>query len=361
MRFRRHKVTDKQMAYAHKVLKRYRFPTTASKRESLNISDKDSIVIYDVDEVNAVLQKQDRKSALVPILNGLLEEKNYRPISIANKNLINEVLAMRYKFPNFETVIDRVAKSLSLSLLNITATIAIPPILLVGGAGIGKTRFLTELANTLNVNFHKCDLSSMSAGFVLSGASSVWADGRPGLVTSSLRNSQTANFIMLLDEIDKVSSDARHDPLGCLYSLLERKTAESFVDEALEIKMNCSAINWFASANYIEQIPEPILSRFTIFEIQEPTHEQQCLIVQSVYDDLLADHPWGEKFENHLCSAVVQRLVELPARKQKSALLVACSEVAFRQKVKVETLLKIEVDDIKFEQKTSQKTSIGFI
>jgi ATP-dependent Lon protease len=62
-------------------------------------------------------------------------------------------------------------------------------------------------------------------------------------VSDSLRKSKVSNPIVLLDEIDKASGDSRYDPLGCLYALLERETARTFKDEALEIEMNCSGIN----------------------------------------------------------------------------------------------------------------------
>lgn len=363
MRFNKtNNIHDEQLKAAHDILSRYRFSITSKqKQSSLFVDHKHTVEIYDVDEVTATLNKQDRRSALRLLLTALLEEKNYLPVALASKKLIQNIEKLKTKFPNFEVVIDRCVKSLALAMLQRPAIISVPALLLVGPPGIGKTRFLTELAAVLKVDFYKTDFASTSAGFILAGASTIWAEGKPGVITDSLRKSNTANFIMLLDEIDKVSGDSKHDPLGCMYSLLEKKTAKEFIDEALQVKMNCSQINWFASANYLERIPAPILSRFSVFNIESPSYEQQCLIAQSVYEDLIADHQWGIKFEKHLDQSVIEKLVSFSARKQKSALLNACAEVAFRANPKLKARLKIEVSDIKVMEKSKQKRSIGFI
>lgn len=75
------------------------------------------------------------------------------------------------------------------------------------------------------------------------------------------RKSRYANPVLMLDEIDKVSSDSRHNPLGPMYSLLEKHTAKRFVDEYLGVPFDVSNVIWIASANYVERIPEPIRSR----------------------------------------------------------------------------------------------------
>lgn len=348
------KVSDNKMKIAQETLKKYR------RFNSHVLTNRNSIEIYDKVEVNSLIAKQESRSALKPLLESLLKDDSKLALSTATKKLMNNVSDLRLKFPNFEEVINRCEKSLALSMLNRPANITILPMLLVGSPGIGKTRFLTVLAETLQIDFYKCDLSSATSGFVLSGASTMWADGRPGMITDSLRKSRTAYFIFLLDEIDKVTGDSRYDPLGSLYSLLEKKTAEKFVDEALQVSMNCSAINWFASANYVEKIPAPILSRFNVYNISEPTHEQQCLIAQSVYNDLITDNIWGSRFEKVLDTEVVEKLVVLSARKQKSALLDACAEAAFRHRAKAKNRLKIIASDIQIIEKVSKNRTIGF-
>lgn len=123
--------------------------------------------------------------------------------------------------------------------------------------------------------------------------------------------------------------------------------------------MDCSLINWFASANYSDKIPDPIRSRFTVFNIASPTVQQQRLIAQSVYDDLLLDNLWGDKYKKVLSKNVIDKLLKFSARKQKSVLFAACSEVAFRCEDELNSLLEILATDIE-EEKGPVKRSIGF-
>jgi ATP-dependent Lon protease len=69
-------------------------------------------------------------------------------------------------------------------------------------------------------------MSSMTAGWLLSGASSQWKGAKPGKVFEALVDGQYANPVLVVDEIDKASADAQYDPLGALYGLLEHDTAE---------------------------------------------------------------------------------------------------------------------------------------
>lgn len=170
-------------------------------------------------------------------------------------------------------MVDRCKKSLLLASLSEPKLAYVPPILLVGEPGIGKTRFLRDLAACLKVCFFSVDLARASAGFVLAGSSSSWAEGKPGLVSNSLRKRKVSNPIILLDEIDKASGDAKYDPLGCLYTLLEREISKIFKGEALEVEMNCSCINWVASANNIDSIPQPIRSRFIVYHVEAPSRQ----------------------------------------------------------------------------------------
>jgi ATP-dependent Lon protease len=320
------------------------------------------ISIFDKKEVKRLLANQSRTSSLSPRLEAMLNEGDWRPFAIVTQELMNSWELMRKKFPNFIDVINHYERILILAQLMSPPIIYVPPILLIGEPGIGKTRFLRELAELLRVDFFQADLASVSAGFVLSGSSTSWAEGKPGLVSDSRRNSNVANPIILLDEIDKASGDARYDPLGCLYPLLEKNTAEIFKDEALQVSMNCSFINWFASANFIEQIPEPIKSRFNIFQIKKPTPEQMKLVTQSVFNDLLNENDWGGKFNRKLSDNVKNKLQLLNPREQKRTLFNACSEAAFRCKNNQirSRLISLHVNDIVLKNSEPEKRTIGF-
>jgi hypothetical protein len=114
-------------------------------------------------------------------------------------------------------------------------------------------------------------MSSMTAGWLLSGSSSQWKGARPGKVFEALVEGEYANPVIVVDEIDKASGDAQYDPLGALYSLLEHDTAQSFTDEFAEVAIDASQVIWITTANDSRGIPDPILNRMNVFEVQAPT------------------------------------------------------------------------------------------
>ena len=113
-------------------------------------------------------------------------------------------------------------------------------------------------------------MSSLTAGWVLSGASSQWKNAKPGKVFDTFLNGDYANPVIVVDEIDKASGDGQYDPLGALYELLEIETATRFVDEFVELPIDASGAVWLATANDAARIPEPLLSRLTVYEIDAP-------------------------------------------------------------------------------------------
>lgn len=79
---------------------------------------------------------------------------------------------------------------------------------------------------------------------------------------------------MVVDEIDKARGEHAYDPLGALYSLLEHDTAQEFVDEFADVAVDASQIIWVATANDERSIPEPILNRVNVYNVQSATFEQ---------------------------------------------------------------------------------------
>ena len=143
------------------------------------------------------------------------------------------LLAMSYLYdelPNFTEVLDDVRRQLALCQDSRDA-LEIAPMLLLGPPGIGKTHFAREIAQLLGTGMGFISMSSLTAGWVLSGASSQWKGARPGKVFETLVDGAYANPVMVVDEIDKARGEHAYDPLGALYSLLEHDTALQFTDE----------------------------------------------------------------------------------------------------------------------------------
>lgn len=194
--------------------------------------------------------------------------------------------------PNFSDVIHDIRKQLALALSG-NQPLFFTPVLLLGEPGLGKTHFAKSLAKALATGFELVSMSSLTAGWILSGASSQWTNARPGKVAEALINRDFANPIFVLDEIDKAGGDARYDPLGALYTLLEPETARHFCDEFIEMELDASRILWIATANDASSIPEPILSRMNVYVIDRPDRDGARAIAAAVYRDLLARHGWA--------------------------------------------------------------------
>lgn len=259
------------------------------------------------------------------------------------------------RFPNFQVVTTILQKYFRLLHLQTVATLELPSLLLVGSPGLGKTRYLHAIASILGAPIHEVAMSSMSAGFVLSGSDLTWHGAKPGKIADVFLYDVCANPIFVLDELDKVSDDARHDPYGPLHQLLEKHTAKRFKDEALQLEFNTSACSWFATANRKEDIPEAILSRFQVIDIPELTNEQTPVVAQSIYDDIRSEYKWGAFFETTLSQESCACLYGLDARAMRFALFNACANAASRP----ERPLMLEPND--FEKTASSSRSIGFL
>jgi ATP-dependent Lon protease len=224
--------------------------------------------------------------------------------------------------PNFSEVLDDIKRQLALCEDSRDA-LEITPLLLLGPPGVGKTHFARELAMLLGTGMGFLSMSSMTAGWVLSGASSQWKGARPGKVFETLVDGQYANPVMVVDEIDKAGGEHAYDPLGALYSLLEHDTAGSFTDEFAEVPIDASQVIWVATANDGRAIPDPILNRMNVYEVQAPDADAARRIATKLYNSIRADHAWGERFEMQPNPDVLDAMSELAPRDMRRAWMTA--------------------------------------
>jgi ATP-dependent Lon protease len=224
--------------------------------------------------------------------------------------------------PNFGEVLDDVKRQLALCQDSRDA-LEITPMLLLGPPGIGKTHFAREISRLLGTGMGFISMSSLTAGWVLSGASSQWKGARPGKVFETLVEGAYANPVMVVDEIDKARGEHAYDPLGALYCLLEHDTAQAFTDEFAEVAIDASQVIWVATANDERSIPEPILNRMNVYEVQAPDADAARAIALRLYASLRGEHDWGRRFEPEPGEAVLERMAALAPREMRRAWMTA--------------------------------------
>jgi ATP-dependent Lon protease len=210
----------------------------------------------------------------------MLEAGILRKIAVP-ANAAAELDALRQGMPHFGEVIDLVRGRLVLVSQSLCGP-RIPPILLTGEPGLGKTHFAGELARILGTTVRRMAFDGPVTGATLMGSDRRWGNTSHGALFDLICLGEHANPIVILDEIDKVSSRRRYDPLGPLHTLLEPSTAAHARDISVDFEFDASQITWIATANDTRPIPAPLLSRFTQFAIQRPGAEGAIESAQAV-------------------------------------------------------------------------------
>lgn len=227
---------------------------------------------------------------------------------------VDAIDALGRDFPHCSEVTALLRRRIALAHCCPSPTFRLPPLLLSGAPGCGKTALAKRIAALLAVPLAEIDMATVHTSFTVVGLDVGYATGRPGRLWEVLQH-ECMSPVVVLDELDKGRSDGTGDDVvGFLYGLLEPVTARRFTDAAVGLAMDASKISWIATCNDVRAIDAAILSRFTIIEVPLPTAKEMPAVIDSIHRDLMSTADWAAWFEQPLSNDVVTALAALSPR-----------------------------------------------
>ena len=247
-------------------------------------------------------EKRHAKKALSMMLNVSFGSKNFEPIDPdkARKILDDELYGLDIvKQRVIETIIQ----------VNRTHTLPAYGILLAGPAGTGKSRIAYAVAKILRIPFAVLDMSTVRDPEALTGTSRIYTNAHPGRIMEAFYETGSSNIVFIINELDKSDHEGQHgNPADTLLTLLDNL---GFTDNYMECQIPTNGVYTIATANDLDKISKPLLSRFAVINIPDYTPDEKKIIFRDYSLPKILKHMDMKPEECIVTDKAIDKIVEM--------------------------------------------------